>query len=74
MQAEFDAFRLTSEQMLDAKDFQLQQSLETNAELRSQSSSLRRELVRSTNRNFPLSNFPRRPLHDQASINHAPTG
>ncbi|KAK9843878.1 hypothetical protein WJX84_007774, partial [Apatococcus fuscideae] len=44
LKAEFDAFRQTSEQMLEAKDFQLQQSLETNAELRSQSSSLRHEL------------------------------
>lgn len=46
-QADFDTFRQTSEQMLEAKDFQLQQSLETNAELRSQSSTLRRELVSS---------------------------
>ncbi|KAK9864007.1 hypothetical protein WJX84_007296 [Apatococcus fuscideae] len=44
LQADFDTFRQTSEQMLEAKDFQLQQSLETNAELRSQSSTLRREL------------------------------
>ena len=45
LQADFNAFRQTSEQMLEAKDFQLQQSLETNAELRSQCSTLRHELV-----------------------------